>query len=87
MKRMLLTGTVFMAAVLIGVGLTMFVAPNAEADKCAPVFPPIHDSTCDTGPLCSEPTPYYLIQCDGRILGSGEPCDCYWIGCWSGSGC
>ncbi len=85
MKRIFFATAVFFVAAVLGFGISLFTTPAVTAYNICVDMPrgPIHVLSCDTGELCSEPTPYYVYDCYGFERGSTIPCDCEWIGCSS----
>jgi len=78
MKRFLLTGTVFCAAAILGIGVTLFLPSNAVACICD-FYDPQVMFECDS-PLCSAPTPHALFDCF-TCVGTGAPCSCTFREC------
>ena len=87
MRRTTVAFTVLVLAMLAGVGLSLAVAPMAQAGSRPPIQLcsleplPFYWWSYDTGPLCSDPgDPFYVYECEGW---QGDvPCLCTWVGCW-----
>ncbi|MDH3890246.1 MAG: hypothetical protein OEV49_04115 [candidate division Zixibacteria bacterium] len=79
MKRLLLIGTVFCAAALLGFGVTLFMPPDAQATECNHSYPQTvwdcSSGTCNF-PLCAKYDCFTVTPC------CGEPCQCTFVGCF-----
>lgn len=79
MKRVSIYCAIFTFAVVIGAIMTVGIAPPVLAGECILDQYPQLVLSCDTGPYCEYPTPYYTYQ-TGRDSSTGELC-LIWYGC------
>jgi len=80
MKRFALTGTAFFFAALVGIGLSVSMAPSTDAEICDPSARQWNVVCGDSECSAHAGTPHGLYSCGTEIL-SGHYCSCYRVAC------
>ena len=78
MKRLLLIGTLFCTAAILGMGVGLFLPTDAGAGECH-MEQPQYIAECPSA-SCPPQTPNAIWRC-GTTVPGGAPCGCYLIGC------